>query len=411
MHGAKFRIADWMQDFLPGKENLCYTYISMAEKILIVDDDADTLRLVGLMLQRQGYEVITASNGPQALQKAEEEEPDLVLLDVMMPGMDGYEVARRLRANPITASTPILMFTAKAQIDDKLVGFESGADDYLTKPTHPAELQAHVRALLARRAHEAKKKTVATATVIGVLAARGGLGVTSIAANLGAALYQPQVSEVIVGEMVPGNGTLGLDLGFEDREGLDRLLRLPPQEITRQKTLESLVRHSSGLRFLLASERPSEKVLVGQVDQYVVILTRLVTLANFVILDLGNGIFPFTQKILPSCHQLLIVTEPSPNTVFHTRVLINDLKQMGVDESRLKVVLNSRVRSETILPITEVQNRLAYPLVVTIIPAPELFHIASRSKTLAFLVQRDNLAMRQIEKLAALIRPQQKSPE
>ncbi|MFO3796084.1 MAG: response regulator transcription factor, partial [Anaerolineales bacterium] len=152
----------------------------MAEKILIVDDDADTLRLVGLMLQRQGYEVIVASDGPQALQKAEEEEPDLILLDVMMPGMDGYEVARRLRANPITASTPILMFTAKAQIDDKLVGFESGADDYLTKPTHPAELQAHVRALLARRAPETKKKSAATATVIGVLAARGGLGVTSI---------------------------------------------------------------------------------------------------------------------------------------------------------------------------------------------------------------------------------------
>ncbi|MFO3796829.1 MAG: hypothetical protein ACK8QZ_06030, partial [Anaerolineales bacterium] len=169
-------------------------------------------------------------------------------------------------------------------------------------------------------------------------------------------------------------------------------------------------RHASGVRFLLASEKPSAKVLVAQVDQYVVILARLVTLANFVILDLGNGIFPFTQKILPSCHQCLIVTEPSPNTVFHTRVLINDLKQMGVEESRLKVVLNNRVRSETILPPIEVQNRLAHPMAVTIIPAPELFHIALRSKTLPFLVQRDNLAMRQIEKLAALVRSQQKAP-
>lgn len=381
----------------------------MAERILIVDDDADTLRLVGLMLQRQGYEVIAASNGPQALKVAEEEEPDLILLDVMMPEMDGYEVARRLRANPITASTPILMFTAKSQIDDKLVGFESGADDYLTKPTHPAELQAHVRALLARRAHAPKKKASTTAMVIGVLAARGGLGVTSMALNLGAALYQPQAAEVIVAEMVPGNGTLGLDLGFEDREGLDRLLRLPPQEIMRQKVLESLVRHTSGLKLLLASEKPAAKTLINQVDQYVVLLARLITLTNFVILDLGNGIFPFTARLLPSCQQLLIVTEPAPNTVLHTRALLQDLKQMGIGESQLIVVLNNRVRSETILPAAEVQNRLAHPVAVTITPAPELFHMAIHKRTIPFLAQRDNLAMRQIEKLAAIIRPEEKN--
>ena len=103
----------------------------MSEKILVVDDDIDTLRLVGLMLQRQGYQVVAASNGNQALIMAQSENPDLVLLDVMMPDMDGYEVARRLRANPSTNSTPIIMFTAKSQVDDKIMGFESGVDDYL----------------------------------------------------------------------------------------------------------------------------------------------------------------------------------------------------------------------------------------------------------------------------------------
>ena len=70
---------------------------------------------------------------------------DLILLDVMMPGMDGDQVAKRLRANPLTANTPILMFTAKTQLDDKVNGFEAGADDYLTKPTHPSELNVHVK--------------------------------------------------------------------------------------------------------------------------------------------------------------------------------------------------------------------------------------------------------------------------
>src|SRR5512142_1974573 len=122
----------------------------MSEKILIIDDDLDTLRLVGLMLQRQGYQISAATNGQQGLEKAFEEDPDLILLDIMMPDMDGYEVTRRLRQNPSTAETPILMFTAKTQLDDKVVGFEVGADDYLTKPTHPSELQARVKALLAR---------------------------------------------------------------------------------------------------------------------------------------------------------------------------------------------------------------------------------------------------------------------
>ncbi len=164
----------------------------MAEKILIIDDDLDTLRLVGLMLQKQGYEIAAASNGRQGLLKVEEELPDLILLDVMMPDMDGYEVARRLRKSPETAKIPILMFTAKSQLDDKVTGFESGADDYLTKPTHPTELQAHVKALLARSVKPEKEGedvfSAQKAFTIGVISARGGLGVSSTALNLGSYL-------------------------------------------------------------------------------------------------------------------------------------------------------------------------------------------------------------------------------
>src|SRR5512136_639270 len=163
----------------------------MVEKILIIDDDLDTLKLVGLMLQKQGYLIVAANNGPQGLTQAEAENPDLILLDVMMPEMDGYEVTKRLRGNPLTTNTPILMFTAKTQLDDKVTGFESGADDYLTKPTHPTELHAHVKSLLAR----SKKNTGSTkelaeknAFTIGIVSPRGGLGISTISANLGDAL-------------------------------------------------------------------------------------------------------------------------------------------------------------------------------------------------------------------------------
>jgi len=122
----------------------------VVEKILIIDDDLDTTRLVCIMIQNMGYQTVVANDGQQGLIETNNEIPDLVLLDVMMPDMDGYEVARRLRNNPKTTQIPILMFTAKSQADDKVTGYAAGADDYLTKPTHPSQLQAHVKALLER---------------------------------------------------------------------------------------------------------------------------------------------------------------------------------------------------------------------------------------------------------------------
>ena len=95
----------------------------MADKILFIDDDVDTLKLVGLMLERQGYEIAVASDGITGLSKAATELPDLILLDVMMPDLDGLEVTRRLRADPALAHIPIIMFTAKTMVDDKVAGF------------------------------------------------------------------------------------------------------------------------------------------------------------------------------------------------------------------------------------------------------------------------------------------------
>src|SRR5659263_412479 len=112
----------------------------MADKVLIVDDDLETLRLVGLMLQRQGYEILVANSGKQALSIARSDNPDLIVLDIMMPEMDGFQVSHMLRNDPALSSLPILMFTAKTQLDDKVAGYDAGADDYLTKPVHPAEL-------------------------------------------------------------------------------------------------------------------------------------------------------------------------------------------------------------------------------------------------------------------------------
>ena len=127
----------------------------MGEKILVVDDDPDIARFVEVNLRTYGYEVHMASDGLQALEKAHEVRPDLILLDVMMPNLDGFEVARRLRSDPRMANVNIIMLTAKAMSADKVLGLTAGADDYIIKPFDPIELVARVKGVL-RRAGEMK---------------------------------------------------------------------------------------------------------------------------------------------------------------------------------------------------------------------------------------------------------------
>ncbi len=122
----------------------------MADLILVADDDPDILRFVELNLRLEGYEVLTAADGEEALELAKERGPELVILDVMMPRMDGYEVCQRLRQDSQTSHVCIIMLTAKSMSADKVLGLTSGADDYISKPFDPMELVARVKTTLRR---------------------------------------------------------------------------------------------------------------------------------------------------------------------------------------------------------------------------------------------------------------------
>ena len=122
----------------------------MPSRVLIVEDEPDIRALVVHHLKREGYQVSAASSGEEALRQVQAAPPDLVLLDLMMPAMDGLEVCRRLRQDPATAMLPIVMLTAKGDEVDRVLGLEIGADDYVVKPFSPKELLARVRAVLRR---------------------------------------------------------------------------------------------------------------------------------------------------------------------------------------------------------------------------------------------------------------------
>ncbi|MBE9472992.1 MAG: Flp pilus assembly complex ATPase component TadA [Chloroflexi bacterium] len=150
-------------------------------RILFVDDDLGTLQLIELVLGQQGHQVLTASSGAGALRAMQDDLPDLILLDLMMPVMDGYEVCRQVRANPRTAHIPIVVLSAKAQIESQVEAFRCGVDGYLVKPVHLSELITRIEAVLERAA---VPPPAAPGTAIGILGSRGGVGTTMVDARL-----------------------------------------------------------------------------------------------------------------------------------------------------------------------------------------------------------------------------------
>lgn len=136
--------------------------MTMNYRILLVDDEPDILEFVGFNLTREGFEVSTASNGLMAIEKAREIHPNLILLDVMMPEMDGMETCRRLKEIPELARTVIVFLSARGEDESQLKGFELGADDYITKPIHPKLLVSRIKAILKRGEGEAEHSAEGT---------------------------------------------------------------------------------------------------------------------------------------------------------------------------------------------------------------------------------------------------------
>ncbi len=360
----------------------------MAETILVVDDDPNALRLIGYALQRQGYDIVIAQNGQEALDKAQSEEPSLIILDVMMPAMDGHEVLRSLRANPVTARVPVILFTAKSQVDDKVAGFEAGADDYLTKPVTPAELVARVKALLLRASYTAP--IVARARVVGFLGAKGGVGTSSVAINVAVALAQ-QGQQVALIECQPYTGTVARQMGLRPRQTLASLGQQNAATMS-QTTLEScVVRHASGVRVIAAPQALSVDTRPITPAHAEALIKHLDDLAETVILDLGSQVTPTVRQLISRCDHLVLVSEADETSLHLTQMLLQEAKEgqsVGTPASALiHVVVVNRVRTAVALTRSDVAEMLGQQPLALITPAPELFRQGAREGQPAILLQ------------------------
>ncbi len=377
----------------------------MAKKILIVDDDLESIKLVGLVLQKRGYEIAAAQMGTLALEKAEKEHPDLVILDVMMPDMNGCEVCRRLRGNPATADLPIIMFTAKTRVNDKVAGFQAGADDYLTKPIHPSELVSRVEAMLLRsaRGHIVEEQPAVRAKVIGFLGSKGGVGTTTLAVNVAVAMAQGPAREqkVTLAELQSGMATASIQLGLRRQGALTHLLEQPAESIDARAVDAQLEEHSTGLLALSGQIEPAGIATPVSPSHAEAIVRHLGTLADYVLLDLGVGLDETNRRILSECYHVVVSVEPQRSSLMLAQALLSEMTQsLNLAPHRISVVVVNKTSSATALNKEVIEGLLQYNVVRVVTPASDLaFQSAERGVPMV-MMQPNSLVVKQIRSIA-----------
>ena len=375
----------------------------MAQTILIIDDDIDTLKLVGIMLERKGFRILASTTGEKGLNLAQNEIPDLILLDVMIPDISGYDIARTIRSDPNTETVPIIMFTARSQVDDKVEGLEAGADAYITKPARPRELFAQVNSVLKRSPQRvgAGAASQRKGKLIGVIAAKGGIGISTLATNLAIEMHKQSGKELLLSDFRPGQGTISMDLDVQNTTGMIKLLNEEGDLST--LIADTLIDHKSGIKTLLSSHHPSEAKYLKYAEKFREIALAIQSQSDYILLDLGPSLTPIATAVLPECEKILICLEPSPGNITQARMLMQDLINTGIGDGRFITVLINRQRSGVQLSWEQSENQLERKIDQIFTPVPEMAYQSAVTKNPMILRADDNMTADQFRDLAQLI--------
>lgn len=334
-------------------------------RILVVDDTKLITKMIRDKLAATGYEVAEAYDGMDALKKLKSFLPDLIILDVMLPGMDGYQVTRAIRQDPHHVRTPIIMLTAKSGIAEKVAGFEAGADDYLTKPFDPTELELRTRALIARaRSARSGEAAGPSGRVITVFSLRGGSGVSAVAVNLAASLAQMYEEEIPLLDLSLETGGASIMLDLLPRMTLSHLAKEETTGIDLGLLKEYLVPHSSGIRLLAAPTTPAlaELVTPNLVNQ---ILTRLRSHFSHIVVDTPHDLSEPTIAALDIADTILMIVPPDMVSMKAATGALETFASLGYPDSRVSVVINW-VFPRRGLPQKEIEAALGRPIFATI---------------------------------------------
>jgi pilus assembly protein CpaE len=325
-------------------------------KILVIDDDAEFLDMVRLILERQGHQVELSADGMEGLEKALADPPDLAIIDVMMPGVTGYEICRKMRANFPTASTPIIILTARGQPVDRRAALDAGADDHMTKPVTMAELSERVNDLLERRA--VAQRSPFAGTVV-LLSLRGGVGVTTLAVNLAATLAQAGDGAACLADLCPSSGHAALQLGLRPDPNWSGLVQVadPGEDVIETH----LLKHDSGLHVLAS---PIFPVVGPGLPQAVARATLGVLRRRFAatVVDAPSVLDEATMVALEVATIVgLVITAESPSI----QTTVGTLRALTQWSAKFQIILN-QVTPEAQPSAEAIERALKRPLIATI---------------------------------------------
>jgi pilus assembly protein CpaE len=312
----------------------------MAAKILIVDDDPNVQRLLQYTLKQEGYDVVTAADGAEGFRMWGSEGPALILLDVMLPKLDGYQVATKIRQEEGQAGhVPIIMLTAEREVEQKVRGLRAGADDYLIKPFHPAELLARIKSLLARFApRDALVGRPPLGRVLAFYGAKGGVGTTTIAINAAIALHRELGRKVCLvdGNLQFGDHRVFLDLGLDKKSVVD-IVSAPSIDIDLIRQV--IVKHDSGVDLLLAPPSPETAELVTP-EHMPVVLDHLKGLYDYVLIDIDKRLDDVNLGVLEVAETVFVVMTADLSCLKNVRLVLETVGHLGYEKQKVQLVLN-----------------------------------------------------------------------
>jgi pilus assembly protein CpaE len=312
----------------------------MAAKILVVDDDPNVQRLLQYTLKQEGYDVVIASDGAEGFRLWGAEIPDLILLDVMLPKLDGYQVATKIRGEEGgTGHVPIIMLTAEREVEQKVRGLRAGADDYLIKPFHPAELLARIKSLLARFApRDTLLARPPMGRVLAFYGAKGGVGTTTIAINAAIAFHRELGRKVCLvdGNLQFGDHRVFLDLGL-DRKSIVDIVTAPSIDTDLIKNV--IVKHDSGIDLLLAPPSPETAELVRP-EHLPFITDALTSLYDYILVDVDKRLDDVNLGVFEAAESVFVVMTADLSCLKNVRLVLETMDSLGYEQGKVQLVLN-----------------------------------------------------------------------
>ncbi|HYR94724.1 MAG TPA: response regulator [Methylomirabilota bacterium] len=367
------------------------------EYILFVDDEEQIRKLLSTYLTRQGYEVAVATDGYEALKVVRQRAPSLVITDVGMPNMNGFELTRRLRADHKTARIPVLMLSARKEADDVLTGYSEGADEYVAKPIEMTVLAAKIDVLLKRIKTTAGEMVKRRGRVILFAHGKGGAGATTLAVNSAVALAETKLYRVALLDLNLEFGNAHMQFDLKPAQTLSNIASLSPEQVDDAVFARVLSQDRTGVQLVLGADAPenAELVTVPLVQQSI---DRLRTSSDYVLVDTPAT---FTQQVLAAVDAsdaIAVVAEPHVASLKAAKDWLDVLEKLSYPKERSLIVLNRTTSSGL---ETDQVARFFNRKPDMVVPFTPVFDEASDRGRPLVVLRPDNAAAKVMRDLAA----------